>query len=149
MTLPNITATGRLGADPELKFTAAGKAVASFRIACTERINDNGEWKDGATVWLPVSLWEKEAESATEHLRKGDEVTIVGQLTVRQYEHNGQSRESWEFKWPKVSKSLPKIAQSQQRSAQPAPPAANGWAQQQPPNDPWSTGPASNEQPPF
>lgn len=152
MTLPNITATGRLGGDVELTFTPAGKALAKFRIACGERIKDqSGEWKDGDTTWLNIAVWEKDAEAAAEHLKKGDEVTIVGQLLVREYEaKDGTRGKSVEVKWAKVSKSLPRLNQS---PAQSTPPASNNWAQQ-PSADPWSTGPAQGSQaaptdPPF
>lgn len=76
-----FTITGNLGADPELRFTASGKAVASLRIADTpRRKNAAGEWEDGETLWMPVSVWGNDAEAVTETLRKGDRVLAVGQL---------------------------------------------------------------------
>lgn len=147
MTLPQITATGRLGADVELTFTPSGKALAKFRIACGERIKDQqtNEWKDGDTTWLSVALWEKDAEAAAEHLSKGDEVTIVGLLLVRDFEaKDGSKGRSVEVKYGKVSKSLPRLATVGQSS---------GWQQSAPAqtnaaSDPWSTQPAL-EEPPF
>lgn len=147
MTLPQIAATGRLGADVELTFTPAGKALAKFRIACGERIKRNDQWEDGDTTWLNVALWEKDAEAAAEHLKKGDEVTVVGLLLVRDFEaKDGSKGRSVEIKYGKVSKSLPRIPQANQS----APPASNGWGQQsQAPADPWSTQPATNQEAPF
>lgn len=147
MTLPSITATGRLGSDPELTFTPQGKALAKFRIACGERIKDqqSGEWKDGDTTWLSVALWEKDAEAAAEHLKKGDEVTVVGLLLVRDFEaKDGSKGRSVEVKWGKVSKSLPR-----EKAASSA--SSSGWSSQptSAPADPWSTGPASDQEPPF
>jgi single-strand DNA-binding protein len=145
--LPNITATGRLGNDPELTFTPAGKALAKFRIACGERIKDqqSGEWKDGDTTWLSVALWEKDAEAAAEHLKKGDEVTVVGLLLVRDFEaKDGSKGRSVEVKYGKVSKSLPR------EKSQGA--TSGGWSQQPAqtvPADPWSTAPTSSQEPPF
>lgn len=151
MSLPNITATGRLGADVELTFTPAGKALAKFRIACGERIKDqSGEWKDGDTTWLNIALWEKDAEAAAEHLKKGDEVNVTGLLLVREYEaKDGTRGKSVEVKWAKVYKA--RLDQGN-RQSQPAPPTSNGWGQQSQPqqapaNDPWSTPPADQSAP--
>ncbi len=87
MTLPTITATGNLAADPELRFTGGGKAVAKLRIATNRsRKNDAGQWDTTHTTWLTVTLWDTDAESAAEYFRKGDRVTAVGELTVEEWE---------------------------------------------------------------
>ena len=143
MTLPSITATGRLGADPELKFTGSGKAVCNFRMACDKKKQENGEWKTLSTVWLSVSLWENDAEAAAEHLAKGDLVTVVGQLNVREYERkDGTKGQSVEIDYGRVSKALPK---SGGRSA-PRP-------QSTPSSNPWDTAGGGqsweSERPPF
>lgn len=148
MTLPQIQATGRLGADPELTFTPQGKALAKFRIACGERVKRNDQWEDGDTTWLSVALWEKDAEAAAEHLKKGDEVTVVGLLLVRDFEaKDGSKGRSVEVKYGKVSKSLPR-----EKSGQSAP-ASNGWSQPAPASnvsaDPWSTASTPTDEPPF
>lgn len=151
--LPNITATGRLGTDVDLTWTPSGKALAKFRIACGERIKDqsSGEWKDGDTTWLSVALWEKDAEAAAEHLSKGDEVTIVGLLLVRDFEaKDGSKGRSVEIKYGKVSKSLPRLVNAGQSSGwsastQPGPNAP----QTNVPADPWSSQPALDSEPPF
>lgn len=146
MTLPSITATGRLGADPELKFTGSGKAVTSFRIACDKRKQENGEWKTLSTVWLSVSLWEDEAEVAAEHLAKGDLVTVVGQLNVREYERkDGTKGQSVEIDYGKVSKALPRKGGGSSRPAAPQA-ASNPWETSQAPQGgaAWAS-----ETPPF
>jgi single-strand DNA-binding protein len=152
MTLPSITATGRLGSDPELKHTPAGKAVVSISIACDEnRKNSRDEWEKLSTAWLRVPLWEDAAEAAAEHLRKGDLVTAIGVLTVREYDKTDGSGkgQSVEIKNATVSKHLPRASRGQ---GQQQPAATGGWGGQQPQTnvaaDPWST-PPSHEEPPF
>lgn len=82
-----ITIAGRLGEDPNLRYTQAGKAVANLRLAHSKRKQVNGEWvDDGPTLWLDVTCWEGRAERITEQARKGDEILVTGRLTVREHE---------------------------------------------------------------
>ena len=96
MTLPQVTATGNVVADPELRFTQAGKAVASFRMACNKRYfdKDANEWKDGDTTFLGVDVWNG-AETVAEHVKRGAKVTVVGDLTQREWEQDGQKRTAY------------------------------------------------------
>lgn len=100
MSLPQITIVGRLGAEPELRFTSSGKAVVKLRVASAERKRQpDGTWKDGDECWLDVSAWEKMAENAAESLTKGDAVIITGKLTQRSYEANdGTKRTVYEVR---------------------------------------------------
>ena len=68
-----ITIAGNLVDDPELRFTPAGQPVARFRIASTPRFRDNtsGEWKDGDSLFLTVSVWRQAAENVAESLTRG------------------------------------------------------------------------------
>ncbi len=86
MALPTITLTGNLTADPNLRFTANGKAVTNFRVAATDRRKNatTGEWEDQGTTFLDVVVW-REAETAAE-LTKGSKVHVVGRLKQRTYE---------------------------------------------------------------
>jgi single-strand DNA-binding protein len=86
-----IQATGRIGRDPELRFTPSGAAVCNFTIAVTDRRLDRttNEWKDAGTTWYDVSVWRKTAENVAESLRKGDEVTVVGRHKIRKWEKDG------------------------------------------------------------
>jgi single-strand DNA-binding protein len=150
MTLPRIEATGRLGNDPELKWTPSGAAVANFSIACDENKKDsNDNWEKVSTTWLRVAVWKDAAEAVAEHIKKGDLVTVIGQLTVRDYEHNSVNKQSVEVKNATVTKALPKVGGGGQSSS------SNGWQQQnvqplqQAPADPWSTHPAADQLPPF
>ncbi|MGV1003158.1 MAG: single-stranded DNA-binding protein [Candidatus Nanopelagicales bacterium] len=84
----NITVVGNLTADPELRFTPSGQAVANFTVASTARMMDRAtnEWKDGDTVFLRCSVWRQYAENVAESLTKGTRVIVTGRLKVRQYE---------------------------------------------------------------
>jgi single-strand DNA-binding protein len=147
MSLPSIQATGRLGDDPELRFTPGGKAVADFRIACDENKKNGDQWEKVSTTWLRVSIWERDAEAVAEHVKKGDLVTVIGSLTVREYDKkDGGKGTSVEIKNATVSKALPRVGAVQPSSSwqQPAPAQTNTTA------DPWSTQPALDDStPPF
>ena len=82
-----ITIVGNLTADPELRFTPSGAAVASFTIASTPRSFDRqaGEWRDGETLFLRCSVWRDAAENVAESLRKGVRVIAQGRLQQRSY----------------------------------------------------------------
>lgn len=94
-----ITVVGNLTADPELRFTASGHAVASFTVASTPRSFDRNtnEWKDGETLFLRCSVWRQYAENVAESLTKGSRVIVVGRLRQRSYEKDGQTRTSYEL----------------------------------------------------
>ena len=83
-----ITVVGNLTADPELRFTPSGQAVANFTVASTNRMLDKqtNEWKDGDTVFIRCSVWRQYAENVAESLTKGTRVVVTGRLKVRQYE---------------------------------------------------------------
>lgn len=77
---------GNLGADPELRYTSSGTAVASFNIATTERFKDrNGEQQE-RTEWHSIVCWGRMGELANEYLRKGRSVYIEGRIQTRNYE---------------------------------------------------------------
>ncbi len=83
-----LTIVGNLTADPELRFTPSGQAVANFTVASTSRFLDKqtNEWKDGDTVFIRCSVWRQYAENVAESLTKGTRVIVTGRLKVRQYE---------------------------------------------------------------
>ena len=99
MTLPHIEATGNVVGDPELRFTNAGKAVANFRLACNARYYDKdaGEWRDGDTTFIGVDVW-NQAEAVAEQVKRGTKVTVVGELTQREWEQDGQKRTAYSIK---------------------------------------------------
>ena len=80
-----LTVVGNLTADPELKFTQSGAAVASFTVASTPRTFDknSGEWKDGDALFLRCNVWRQVAENVAESLFRGSRVLVTGRLRQR------------------------------------------------------------------
>jgi single-strand DNA-binding protein len=77
---------GNLGKDPEVRYTTAGTAVASFSLATTEKFKSKaGEWED-RTEWHSVTLWGRLAEISGEYLSKGKPVYIEGRLQTRKWQ---------------------------------------------------------------
>ncbi|GAB3095388.1 single-stranded DNA-binding protein [Isoptericola nanjingensis] len=104
-----ITVVGNLVADPELRFTPSGAAVANFRIASTPRTFDRqtNEWKDGEALFLACSVWREAAENVAESLTKGMRVVVQGRLTQRSYEtREGEKRTVVELQVDEVGPSL-------------------------------------------
>ncbi|TWF94701.1 single-stranded DNA-binding protein [Saccharopolyspora dendranthemae] len=83
-----ITVVGNLTADPELRFTPSGAAVANFTIASTPRTFDrqSGEWKDGEALFLRCNIWRQAAENVAETLTRGMRVIAQGRLRQRSFE---------------------------------------------------------------
>ena len=77
-----IVLVGRLTADPELKYTPSGKAVASFTIAVDRRPNSQGEKE---TDFIPIIAWQKTAEFVSNYLSKGRLVAVDGRLQIRSW----------------------------------------------------------------
>jgi single-strand DNA-binding protein len=94
-----ITVVGNLTADPELRYTQNGVAVANFTIASTPRNFDraSGEWKDGEALFMRASVWREFAEHVASSLTKGARVVATGRLRQRSYEtKEGEKRTSIE-----------------------------------------------------
>lgn len=85
---PVTTLVGNLTADPELRFTPSGSAVANFTLACTPRTFDrtSNEWKDGETLFMRCNLWREYAENFASSLKKGDSVIATGLIKSRSYD---------------------------------------------------------------
>ncbi len=105
-----ITIIGNLTADPELRFTPSGAAVASFTVASTPRQFDRqtNEWRDGETLFMRCSVWRDAAENAAESLEKGMRVIVSGRLVSRSWEdkETGQRRSVMEMQVDEVGPSL-------------------------------------------
>jgi single-strand DNA-binding protein len=104
-----ITVVGNAVQDPELRFTHSGAAVAKFTVASTPRAYDKEAqaWKDGATLYLPVSVWRQQAEHVAESVVKGCRVVIQGRLSQRSYEdREGVKRTVYELEADEVAVSL-------------------------------------------
>jgi single-strand DNA-binding protein len=85
MSINKVILIGRLGADPEIRYTLDGKPVASFRIATNEVIVKNGE-KEVLTEWHRIVAFGRLAEICGEYLSKGSQVYIEGKLRTRKFE---------------------------------------------------------------
>jgi len=104
-----ITVVGNLTADPELRFTPSGAAVASFTVASTPRNFDRttNEWKDGDALFLRCSVWRQAAENVAESLTRGARVVVQGRLKQRSFEtREGEKRTVVELDVDEVGPSL-------------------------------------------
>jgi single-strand DNA-binding protein len=104
-----ITVVGNLTADPELRFTPSGAAVANFTVASTPRTFDRqtNDWKDQETLFLNCSVWRQAAENAAESLTRGMRVIVSGRLKARSYEtREGEKRTVFEIDVEEVGPSL-------------------------------------------
>ncbi|HEX3287903.1 MAG TPA: single-stranded DNA-binding protein [Mycobacterium sp.] len=104
-----ITVVGNLTADPELRFTPSGAAVANFTVASTPRIYDrqSGEWKDGEALFLRCNIWREAAENVAESLTRGARVIVSGRLKQRSFEtREGEKRTVFEVEVDEIGPSL-------------------------------------------
>lgn len=104
-----ITVVGNLTADPELRFTASGAAVANFTVASTPRTFDraSGEWKDGEALFLRCNIWRQAAENVAESLTKGSRVIVSGRLKQRSFDtKEGEKRTVIELEVDEIGPSL-------------------------------------------
>ena len=164
-----VTVIGNLTADPELRWTQSGAAVADFTVASTPRTYDRnaGEWRDGDTLFMRCSVWREIAENVAESLRKGMRVIVQGRLTQRSYDtQQGERRTVVELQVDEVGPSL-RRARAQVTRNQPQPASAGGfgsgaasgaggggWAPSAaldaPQHDPWGEpGGSASAEPPF
>ena len=88
---------GNLGADPELRYTASGTAVAKFRIATSETFTDRQGARQERTEWHRITAWGKLAEICGQYLSKGRQVYIEGRIRSDTWEQDGVKRYSYEI----------------------------------------------------
>lgn len=152
-----ITVVGNLTADPELRFTPSGDAVANFTIASTPRTFKDNEWRDGDPLFLRCSVWRQAAENVAESLVRGSRVIAQGRLKQRSYEtKEGEKRTVVELDVEEVGPSLKFAQATVQRATRgggDSRPARSSGRQE---NDPWATAGAAagsgaygHEEPPF
>ena len=104
-----ITLVGNLTADPELRFTPSGAAVANFTVASTPRTFDRNtnEWRDGDAMFLNCAVWRQAAENVAESLQKGMRVIVSGRLKSRSYEtREGEKRTVFEVDVDEIGPAL-------------------------------------------
>ena len=116
--MTNITFDGRLAADSELRHTNSGEPVLTFRVA-----SDIGFGERKATNWFSCQLWGKRGESLQNYLKKGQQVTVYGQLTLREWQNKeGQKQLSPDVRVSEVSLQGGKQEHQEQHSSPAAPP---------------------------
>ncbi len=104
-----ITVVGNLTADPELRFTPSGAAVANFTVASTPRMFDRqtNEWKDGEALFMRCNVWRQAAENVAESLTRGARVVVTGRLKQRSFEtKEGEKRTVVELEVDEIGPSL-------------------------------------------
>ena len=93
-----VILVGNLGANPEMRFTQGGQAVANLRLATTERWTDRNGQKQEATEWHRVVVWGKQAEIVGQYCTKGRQIYIEGRIRTRQWQdQQGQKRYTTEI----------------------------------------------------
>lgn len=83
---------GNLGADPELRYTQNGQAVANFRIATNESWTDKDGAKQERTEWHKIVVWGRQAENCDKYLEKGRQVYVEGRIQTREWEDKDGNR---------------------------------------------------------
>jgi single-strand DNA-binding protein len=115
----HTTIVGNLVEDPELRFTNTGTAVANLRLAVTQRIQQDGERRDGDTSFLRVNVWCGQAEHLADSLAKGDRVMVTGRLRQRSWETlEGDKRLVTEIEADEVGASLKWATAKVERASQ-------------------------------
>lgn len=105
----NNTVVGNIVADPELRFTPAGAAVANFRVASTPRRynSQTNQWEDGEAMFLTCNVWRQAAENVAETLSKGMRIIVTGRLKQRSFQtREGENRTVFEIDVDEVGPSL-------------------------------------------
>lgn len=101
--LNKVQIIGRLGADPELRYTQGGQPVCSLRIATDESYTDKNGNRVEATEWHRVISFQRAAENCNKYLSKGSLVYVEGKLTTRKWQdQNGQDRYTTEIRAERV-----------------------------------------------
>jgi single-strand DNA-binding protein len=101
-----VTIVGNITRDPELRFTAGGKGIASFGIAVNRRWQQAGEWQEKVS-FFNVTAWDTLGENAAASLTKGTRVIVTGRLEQREYEtKDGEKRNVVEIVADEIGPSL-------------------------------------------
>lgn len=98
MSVNKVILVGRLGRDPETRYTGGGQAVANFSVATDESYRDRNGERQKRTEWHKIVVWGKQAEIAQQYLKKGSLVFIEGRIQSREWQDKeGQKRTSFEI----------------------------------------------------
>ena len=125
---------GNTGADPEIRYTQSGTAVANFNLATTEKWTDKDGQKQESTEWHRIVAWDRLAEICEKYLTKGSKVYIEGQIKTRKWQDkDGNNRYTTEIVAKEI-KILSGWKEDQQGGGQEAP-QGRGQQRQEPGND--------------
>lgn len=102
MSLNKAQLIGRLGQDPEVKYTPSGTAVCNFSVATSEKFTDKSGQKQERTEWHRVVVFSKLAELCGQYLSKGRQVYVEGRLQTRSWDKDGQKHYTTEINADKV-----------------------------------------------
>src|SRR5579863_6644583 len=98
MSVNKVILVGRLGRDPETRYTGGGQAVANFSVATDETYKDKNGERQKRTEWHKIVVWGKQAEIAQQYLKKGSLIFIEGRIQSREWQDKeGQERTSFEI----------------------------------------------------
>ena len=98
MSVNKVILVGRLGRDPETRYTGGGQAVANFSVATDESYKDRNGERQKRTEWHKIVVWGKQAEIAQQYLKKGSLIFIEGRIQSREWQDKeGQKRTSFEI----------------------------------------------------
>ena len=98
MSVNKVILVGRLGRDPETRYTGGGQAVANFSVATDESYKDKSGERQKRTEWHKIVVWGKQAEIAQQYLKKGSLIFVEGRIQSREWQDKeGQKRTSFEI----------------------------------------------------
>ena len=98
MSVNKVILVGRLGRDPETRFTGGGQAVGNFSLATDETYKDKNGERQKRTEWHRITVWGKQAEIAQQYLKKGSLVFVEGRIQSREWQDKeGQKRVSYDI----------------------------------------------------
>ena len=98
MSVNKVILVGRLGKDPEVRYTASGVAVTNFSLATSEFYKDRNGERQERTEWHNIVVWDRLAETCAKYLKKGKQVYIEGRLQTREYDdRDGNKRRTTEI----------------------------------------------------
>lgn len=147
-----ITVVGNLTADPELRFTQSGAAVASFTVASTPSRFDkqSGKWVDDPALFMRCNVWRQVAENVAESLVRGARVIVTGRLKQRSFEtKEGEKRTVVELDVDEIGPSLRYATAKVNKVSR-----DGGGGSSAPADDPWGSAPPAGsggfaDEPPF
>ena len=136
----NVTIEGRVGSDPEIRFTGAGKAVVKFSVVTSKNVKDaDGKWSESETTWWKITCWETLGENVADSVSKGSDVIITGRTFVEEWtDKEGNKRQSLAVNAYNVGLALKRAKASSKKVDRASAPVAA--------EDPWAV---SESKPPF